>query len=177
MVDNVAAGLRKVGATFDRRMQARMRTKLKRRSGMLARSIRYRVKKRGKSPNLRIFSLSPYAPTHEYGATIRPDKAAALTIPIEDNLTKSGLPRNISARALMDDETRKTFIWRSRISGNAYIVERKDSGELLILFLLRSSVKIPARLGWYSTWDQLGSYRRRVLTSAVARTLRGQRLS
>ena len=129
MVRNRLSGGKKTGKTTS--------TRLAMRSGSLARSWRVRVEDRGTTVTGTLdqdqrFKARIYARVHEYGATIVPTRAGALTIPL-----------NAAA------ENRPARLWKTlfRITskrGNVLLV-RRVAGGIVPMFLLRQSVRIPAR--------------------------------
>jgi len=161
-----------VGETHLRRMKERVSNDaLRRRSGLLGRSFQKRVESDGTLSGLRMRVYSagvPYANIHEFGGTIRPTPPRRfLTIPTDDNIAQGArnLPKEMSARALMDDPTRNTFIFKT--SKAAYVAERMPNGELMIWFLLKSSVRIPPRLGWFDTWHAARAERLAIFENAL----------
>lgn len=130
--------------------------KLSTRTGELSRSMGSVVNHENTldTLELRKFSTSKHAITHELGTkaaggevSLRPRKSKFLTIPLEDALTPSGVPRRPSARDWPD-----TFIFEST-SGAAFIASGNDlEGDLKFLYLLfAGEPKIPARLGMNKT--------------------------
>lgn len=116
-------------------------TSLSRRSGNLISTIRGSVKVYGKSIDDIGGSISApfYARTHENGATIRPKKAKYLTIPLPAALNANGTPKKRRAR-----DWQNTFIMKSK-AGNLLIVQRNGK-DIVPLYVLKTSVKIPRRL-------------------------------
>ena len=110
------------------------------------------------------FTTSKNAPTHEFGATIVPKKAKKLAIPLPAALTPSGVTRG-SPRSFQD-----TFIQRSK-AGNLILFQKQPGGGLSPLFVLKDSVKIPASLGMFDSFDADKPERSRLLKEAVAETL------
>lgn len=87
----------------------------------------------------------PYPPIHEYGGTIRPVNAQMLAIPIGEALTGAGVarfgPRDIEAAGYDS-----SFVVKAEYShGGQAIIYGKRGGEIVPLFVLVSSVTIPAR--------------------------------
>jgi len=123
------------------------------RTGQLANSFDYRVRSQSGAKQLSLHSSDPKAASHEYGATIRPRKAPALTIPLYPGaLTESGDPRYTSYADARNTLGRKrTFVFTSR-KGNRLLAHRKDDGNLELLYLLHPGpIHIPPRLGMRST--------------------------
>lgn len=151
---------------------------LARRTGDLARSIQ--TKTTGAPPNLSSLKMRavsagvPYAPIHEFGGVVRPKRAKFLTVPASDNLTAAGVVRIPSARRLFASRSgkgRRPFVLRK--GAKAWIVLPKANGkDLLFLWSLHKSVKIPARLGFFDTWEKYAPARRRRFRRALASALR-----
>lgn len=111
------------------------------RSGTLRRSFDATVTELGKVGwRAVIFSDVKYAAIHEFGGTIRARKSKYLTIPLPPMLTATGVLRQ-SARSVPD-----TFVFKSK-RGNLFIARTDANGKLELLFLLRTEVYIPARMG------------------------------
>lgn len=78
---------------------------------------------------------------HETGGTIKAKRSRYLTIPLPAALNGSGVPLKKRAR-----DWDNTFVARSR-RGNLLIFRKEVRGGVTPLYLLKPSVKIPARLG------------------------------
>ena len=87
------------------------------------------------------FSLPGYVGIHERGGTIRPRRARYLTIPLPAALDSRGVALRARARDWPD-----TFIATSR-RGNLIIFQRRGRKEVVPLYVLKKSVRIPPRLG------------------------------
>lgn len=119
---------------------------LSKRSGRLIASIQESVKITGTSfGDLQgyIGAASPAA-VHEYGATIKPKTAKFLTVPLPAALDSRGLPLKKRAR-----DWDNTFVAKSR-KGNLLIFQRRGT-QVVPLYVLKSSVTIPPRLGMGKT--------------------------
>lgn len=86
------------------------------------------------------------AQVHEFGATITPKKSKYLTIPLPAALDARGVPLKKSAR-----DWENTFVARSK-AGNLIIFQRRLS-QIIPLYVLKTSVTIPPRLGLRETLD------------------------
>lgn len=84
--------------------------------------------------------LPPYAVVHEEGATIRAKNARFLTIPLPAALDSRGVPLKRKAR-----DWPNTFVQMSK-KGNLIIFQRRGAN-IVPLYVLKKSVKIPPRLG------------------------------
>ena len=178
----IKLALNNAGSRWQGEMTTRTRTVLKRRTGRLAGSITHKVSGSDlKSLELRAATTSPYAKVHEHGTKGKggklPDITAKngkyLTIPIRDNLTGGGDVRFKSAAALR--ATGKTFVLRTSDgpNGRAYIV-LKQGDDLKFLWMLKRSVSIPARLGFFATWRAGAKDRRKDLEKVVNIVLTGK---
>jgi hypothetical protein len=85
----------------------------------------------------------PFLSVHEFGATIHA-KDKLLTIPLPAALNDHGIPLKKSAR-----EWQNTFVARSK-KGNLLIFQKVGTA-IIPLYVLKTSVVIPARLGMGDT--------------------------
>lgn len=85
-----------------------------------------------------------YARVHEFGAVIKPKKAKYLTIPLPAAMDSRGIPLKKSAR-----DWENTFVAKSK-KGNL-IIFQKQGTVIVPLYVLRTQVTIPARLGMQKT--------------------------
>lgn len=81
---------------------------------------------------------------HEFGATITPKNAKYLTVPLPAALDSRGVPIKKSAR-----EWDNTFVARTK-AGNLIIFQNRGT-QVVPLYVLKSSVTIPPRLGLRET--------------------------
>jgi phage gpG-like protein len=87
---------------------------------------------------LALHASHPAANVHQFGATIRPTRAKALTIPLTKEAKRVGSPgRGRFPRAL--------FVLATKGGRSAFLAERDDSGTLTLHYALKREVKIPAR--------------------------------
>lgn len=119
---------------------------LSRRSGFMIASIKESVRVQGQTiPTIEGYISVPHTrKIHENGGVIRPVKAKYLTIPLPAALNSNGTPKKPSARAWQN-----TFVLRSK-AGNLLIVQRRGT-QLVPLYVLKSEVYIPPRLGMMAT--------------------------
>lgn len=121
---------------------------LSRRSGAMLNSIVTSVKVEGQTfETIRgTIGGSMVARVQEFGATITPKKAKFLTIPLPAALNSNGTPIKKSAR-----EWENTFVARSK-AGNLIIFQRRGA-QIVPLYVLKTNVTIPPRLGMKATLD------------------------
>lgn len=150
---------------------------LMRRTGALARSWGSYVQGDDvKSLEGVVYSTSKYAATHEYGDPNRvPVRAKLLAIPLKASLTAAGVGRyNTPLRATLKGAFLKTWIMRSK-KGNLILWGQKTKNSKPIpLFVLKKSVRIPARLG---ATDHFKGWLPRIasnINKAIAATLKGK---
>lgn len=119
---------------------------LSKRSGALVASIEKSVRIEGSTYNdLKGYIGAAFpAQVHEYGATIRPKKAKFLTVPLPAALDSRGVPKKKSAR-----DWKNTFVAKTR-KGNL-IIFQKNGTQITPLYVLRTQVTIPPRLGMQAT--------------------------
>lgn len=151
------------------------------RSGMLRRSIGFQVQRAGDGTLLRVGMTetseaqgaqgSPlvYAGIHERGGVIKPKTKKFLTIPLPASYTPAGVKR-WTAGELKEDPSPfdNTFVQKTKktsAGGNLMIFGERD-GKLTPLFLLRRSVKIPARPFVRPWFDKM---RKRVVKRLIER--------
>lgn len=128
------------------------------RSAQLKRSIGFKVTtQRGRGVaelgTLKRTEALVYAAAHEFGATIRPVRKKWLTIPLPASLTPAGVQRwtAYEAKQGAGGKFDGTFVTEG-FGGSLLIVgklasarSKKDVGNLVALFVLKKSVKIPKR--------------------------------
>jgi|GEM_PF-6708208 len=152
---------RKAADEFLNRMRNRARggegSGLRVRTGMLRQSFNKTIvrKPRG-GVLLALFSAgTSYANMQEYGGVIKPKPPRKfLTIPIEDNLTKAGIPRYSSAREFMDKyavtrarnkDEKNTYFRQGRGSASntriAASAQARATGEHAFIFTTKSGGK------------------------------------
>lgn len=115
---------------------------LSRRSGAAVRSIRRSVAVSGGTVGEIVGRIGGvhHLVAHEFGATVKAKNGGWLTIPLPAALNANGTPKKPRAR-----DWPNTFIIKSK-KGNLLIVQKKGRG-ILPLYVLKKSVRIPARLG------------------------------
>lgn len=148
--------------------------KLYNRSGTLRNSIVSIYPRKGdKSPEGRSLVTAPYAALQEFGGQVTPTRGQFLRIPIGEGLTPSGVSRYDMVqrgRSWTTDDGHHTFI-RNRV---VYKVEHVGVSLPVPIAVLRRRVQVPARLGFFDTWNRLDRWRqirfRQAIDSATRRT-------
>lgn len=109
------------------------------RTGHLRRSITHeKPKRRGNKIVGKVGATAPYAPVHEFGATITPKRTKFLAIPIGPAKTAAGAARAPGPRDYPD-----TFVRRSK--AGKLMIFRKVGKRVVPLFVLVKRVVIPKR--------------------------------
>ena len=111
-----------------------------------------------------------HAVTHEFGATITPKRAKYLTIPLRDAMTPGGVPRRAGAR-----DWPNTFVYQAP-SGQLFIAQGADEFDgdtdaLILLYMLKRKVTIPARLGMRKVNEDQAPQRLKDLQAEVGKAL------
>lgn len=87
---------------------------------------------------LALHASHPAANVHQFGATIRPTRAKALTIPLTREAKRVGSPgRGRFPRSL--------FVLAAKGGRSAFLAERDESGTVTLHYVLKREVKVPAR--------------------------------
>lgn len=93
-----------------------------------------------------------YIRAHEEGATITPKRARALAVPLPPALRADGTPKLPGPRSWSN--TQRTFIYKSKKTGNAYIAYKNAGGTLTLLYVLVDSVTLSKHAGFLSrSWE------------------------
>ena len=122
--------------------------RLQTRSGATRASVKAEIQSGGARGSVSV--SGPHVLAQEFGATIRPNRARFLRIPLPSILTGSGLVRGRFAlrreggRFVTD--AGPTFIRRNK-SGTPFIFV-EDAGRLRALYVLRRQVRLDPRLGF-----------------------------
>ena len=117
----------------------------------------------GTSLILTIFSTSPYARIHEYGGTITPRKAGALTIPL------SGSPAHTADAKQKRGLARSQNLHLQRMGDNAFLADQSGAP----WYVLKRSVTIPPRLGLRTLWKEYKENIFKGINAAIKRALAG----
>jgi len=153
-------GRRFTGLLVQKRLTGR--PGLKRRSGDLARSFKSRVT--GETLNnlvLIIFTASKYAKIQEKGGVVTATKTKMLAIPLAPALTASGVARY---------KTPRDMNLKVTIRGGKVFLATKDTKEEL-MYILKKSVTIPARLGMFKLWDREVRNTQKVLITYINKAI------
>lgn len=93
-----------------------------------------------------------YIKAHEEGATIRPKNAKALAIPLPAALRPDGTPKLPGPRSWQN--VAKTFIYKSKKTGRAYIAYKGASGRLTLLYVFVEEAHIRERRFLRKAWSR-----------------------
>ena len=134
------------------------------RSGFLKNSVvALRPKRKDKAPEGRVLVTAPYAALQEFGDTITGNPF--LRIPIGEGLTRAGVSRYKmvdTGKGWQTSDGHKTFI-RQGPSGNPIIFRvGKGKGKvkkIRAIAVLKRSVTVKPRLGFFLTWKRLERWR------------------
>jgi hypothetical protein len=162
-------------------------TVLQKRTGSLRNAMRWANETAGKDVRASSYVAGPisYARIQELGGVIRPRQRKYLTIPTPAVLTRAGVVRQgarptkvggtwMTAQKIPGLKLRETFIRRSK-KGAPVIYGTGTDGEPVALWVLRKSVRIPPRLGFFAQWQRLGPVHAAMLEKAGAQILEDRR--
>jgi hypothetical protein len=93
-----------------------------------------------------------YILAQEEGAIIRPVIAKALAIPLPAALRPDGSPKLPSPRSWQN--LKRTFIYKSKRNGRAYIAYKNNAGGLTLLYSLVDEVEIKAKNALARAWGK-----------------------
>lgn len=88
----------------------------------------------------------------EEGGTLLPTQAEALTIPMEAALRADGTPKLPGPRSWQN--VQKTFIYKSKKTGRAYIAYKGNEGKLVLLYMLIEAAEFRGRRFLANAWDR-----------------------
>lgn len=111
------------------------------------------------------YTKSPITAIHEIGGDIRPKRAKALFIPLGRSRIAQGARRAANRRAAYGPTT-NTFIIRN---AKGAFVFRRDKGHASapeLIGMLKSSIHLRPRLGFYANWVSLDDDRRKRIEDA-----------
>ena len=103
--------------------------------------------------NLRGHINAPsYLVAHDRGADITPKRGRYLAVPIYEGVRKDGSPKLRSPRSW---KMLKSFVYRSKKTGQLYIARKKNDGKVSVLYVLVESVQLREHKGWAQTaWER-----------------------
>lgn len=124
-----------------------------------------------------------YARIQEFGGVVKPRRRRYLTVPTKAALTPAGVvrqaarPTKVGGKWMTNGQVpglkgRETFIRRSG-SGDPVIFGMGRDGRPVALWTLKRSVKVPARFGFFRTWEALEAKRQAQLDKAGLKMLEG----
>lgn len=128
---------------------------LRRQTGQLAGSWHVKTKGRGLNTIAQLATGVPYARIHEYGGTITPKRARALSVPLNDIADKVSSPREMPNLVMIKPH------------GSEPLLVDKNSG--MPMFSLQKSVTIPKRMNVVGDFRTRGL---RIINLTVSKALR-----
>lgn len=148
--------------------------RLRRRTGLLRNSMGVKVASpTATNPEASSYIAGPsYARIQEHGGVVRPTKGKYLTIPLDAAKTARGVPRAAAkltkrgnawetAGRVPGAADRGTWIRRKSPTSSPIVYVMGSNGKPMALYVLVRSVKIPGKLGFFDTWDELAPRRER----------------
>ena len=117
-----------------------------------------------------IYSDSKIAKMHEEGATVTNPGGGKLAVPLsarQEMFTSDGrLKKQYRQPRLLKN------VFPLLLRGKTFLVRvRKKVWDILPLFVLKNSIRIKPRLGFYKTWDDMQNERINILNKSVEKAL------
>ncbi|MFH1385111.1 MAG: hypothetical protein ABIH47_09165 [Candidatus Omnitrophota bacterium] len=120
---------------------------------------------------IEIFTDSKIAVLHEQGGTVKGPGGGRLAVPLsarEEMFTRSGALKRKYKKPRELKNVRAVIL-----KGKRFLAKfKKRSREILPLYILKNSVRIKPRLGFYKTWDSMQNVRIRILNNSITKALR-----
>ena len=162
----------KLFKTFFR--SARDRLRITPRVGLVNRIIGAIFRRPG-DPGASRFRITSYAEAfriHEYGGTIS-GRGKQLAIPLREALRGGRVGGRLLKRYDKPKEQIKNLVgYFDRRRGKYYLGIKRGAEGILPLFVLKRQVRIPARLGFFKTWNDLRPFVDQRLEKAVQNAAR-----
>lgn len=122
---------------------------------------------------IEIFSNSKIAKLHETGGTVRGPGGGRIAVPLSARSEMFTPQGKLRARYKRPKELRNVrAIWFKSKAKTFLARVKKGTDKILPLYVLKRSVRIKPRLGFYRTWDGLVNYRIDILNKSVEKALR-----
>lgn len=119
---------------------------------------------------LEVFSPSKVAAIHETGGVVRNSKGGRLAVPLSVR-TEMFTQKGKLKKQFKDPRSLKN-VFPVRINAKEFLVRRRRrETEILPLYVLKSSVRLKARLGFFQVWDSLQSFRLLRIQKAIHKVL------
>lgn len=120
---------------------------------------------------MQIYSDSKIAKLHETGGIVRDPSGGRMAVPLSARTQMFTAKGKLRARYKRPRELKNVV--PIRLKGKTYLVKiKKRIKEILPLYVLKRSVRLKPRLGFYQVWDSLVNYRIDILNKSVEKALR-----
>jgi len=153
---------------------ARSRMNITPRIGLINRIIGAIFRRPGE-PAADRFRITNYAEAfkiHEYGGTITA-KGKQLAVPLRDALRGGRVGGRLLRRYAKPKEQIKNLVgYYDRRRHKYYLGIKRGAEGILPLFVLKRQVKVPARLGFFTTWNAMRPFVDQRLETAIQRAAR-----
>jgi len=120
---------------------------------------------------MQVYSDSKIAKLHETGGIVKDPSGGRMAVPL------SARSQMFTAKGKLRGKYKKPRQLKNvepmRFKGQTYLVRvKKRAQKLLPLYVLKRSVRLKPRLGFYRVWDSLANYRIEILNKSVDKALR-----
>ena len=120
---------------------------------------------------MQVYSDSKIAKLHETGGIVKDPSGGRMAVPL------SARSQMFTAKGKLRGKYKKPRQLKNvepmRFKGQTFLVRvTKRAQKLLPLYVLKRSVRLKPRLGFYRVWDSLANYRIEILNKSVDKALR-----
>lgn len=120
---------------------------------------------------MQIYSDSKIAKLHETGGIVKDPSGGRMAVPLSARTQMFTSKGKLRARYKRPRELKN--VKPMRLKGQTYLVKiKKKIEKILPLYVLKRSVRLKPRLGFYQVWDSLVNYRIDILNKSVEKALR-----
>jgi hypothetical protein len=118
-----------------------------------------------------IFTESKTAKKHEEGGQFSNPRGGMLAIPLSER--REMFTADDRLRGQYKNPGLMRNIIKIRLSGRMFLARvKRRSREILPLFVLKGSIKVVPRLGFYATWESMANVNMQILNDAIDKALK-----
>jgi len=120
---------------------------------------------------MQVYSESKIAKLHETGGIVKDPSGGRMAVPLSARSQMFTAKGKLRGRYKKPRELKN--VTPMRLKGQTYLVRiKKKVQKILPLYVLKRSVRLKPRLGFYRVWDSLANYRIEILNKKIENALR-----
>lgn len=120
---------------------------------------------------MEVFSESKIAKLHETGGVVKAQGGNRLAVPLSARTEMFNTQGKLRAKYKRPGQLKN--VRPLKLKGETFLAKvTKKFTKILPLYVLKRQVRIPPRLGFYRTWDNLTNYRIEILNKSIQNALR-----